>query len=130
MSEVKTVCTSLKYFCSNENRPFIRIKLGDLECDALVDSGANVSVINESVWNILRRTYEHSWSRSDVKIKGVHGSLQSTFGMVDLPIVYGKRKSSFAFLILPDCVEPVILGADFCREINVRISFASGNFCK
>ena len=124
MSEVKTVCTSLKYFGLNENRPFVRIRLGDLEYNALIDSGANVSVINESVWKILGKTFEHLWSHSDVKIKGVHGSLQSTFGVVNLPVVYGKRRSSFSFLILSNCVEPVILGADFCREMNIKITFA------
>ena len=121
---MKAICTCCKYFSKGENRLFVKIEVGELKCDALIDSGASVSVISESVWKILRRSYEHLWNCSDVKIKGVHGSLQSTFGMVNLPITYGKRRLNFSFLILSNCAEPVILGADFCRELNVNIAFA------
>ena len=63
---------------------------------------------------------------SSLMIKGVGGSLEPPLGEINLPVIFGNRSVNLPFLILPYSVEPVILGADFCHNMNLKLSF-SGN---
>ena len=110
-----------------DNRPHIRVTLGDLEFTALIDSGANRSVINMKTWSLLKSNFNKYFKTKNINVISADGSDLDLLGSVTLPVVYGKRKINFEFLILPKMNQDVVLGADICNFLKIRLSFSPNN---
>ncbi|VDI54419.1 Hypothetical predicted protein [Mytilus galloprovincialis] len=110
----------------NSNK--IRVKLGNIYINALVDSGATISVINEQ---LLRRAFYKKElpviSTTDLhEIRGVCNTVHNVQGKIDLDIDVNGLVMPFSFYILRDVGFHLILGQDFLTTHKANIDFSNG----
>ena len=88
--------------------------------DALIDSGAEVNLILESLVTELGISVEPS----QIKLKGLGRGEQGTVGVVNLaPILHGRVFSETLFFVVPLGViaEPLVLGDKFLKQNMVKV---------
>lgn len=111
-----------------DNRPYVKVKLFDRNLVALLDSGANNSIVGKGGLGIL--------DLFDIKIKkpahmsvttadGVHQPVQGT---VDLPLCVNDTCKIIPSLIVPSLKHDFILGSDFCRKFRINIDFNNNSW--
>ncbi|CAG2197506.1 unnamed protein product [Mytilus edulis] len=110
----------------NSNK--IRVKLGNIYINALVDSGATISVINEQ---LLRRAFYKKElpviTTTDLhEIRGVCNTVHNVQGKIDLDIDVNGLVMPFSFYILRDVGFHLILGQDFLTTHKANIDFSNG----
>lgn len=103
---------------------FVYIKIVNVKTRCLVDTGASLSVINESLFKKIPAKIQISPSRI-LQIKGVGGQCYNTKGCVVLPVLIGNLIIHQEFHIFENSQHPVILGRDFLKKHNANIDWAS-----
>lgn len=100
------------------------IELKGVSIKALVDSGASVSCIAQSLFQ------EHSndqqlESPKVSKVQGVGGNQIRVLGQVSLQFLIGSKSVSHKFLVLDSMVQPIILGLDFLQAQSASIDLGA-----
>ena len=107
----------------NDNRPHLAISLFDKSYVALLDSGANKSVVGGSLAHSL---FLHpDFQKRQGRVKTADGQSQNITGTISCHINYNKRSQPFEFLVVPSIQQNVILGYDFWTEFGLKISVNS-----
>ncbi|CAC5418930.1 unnamed protein product [Mytilus coruscus] len=109
------------------NNNEIRVKLGNIYINGLVDSGATISVINEQ---LLRRGFYKKElphiSISDLpEIRGLCNTVHNVKGKIDLDIDVNELVMPFSFYIVRDVGFHLILGQDFLTSHKANINFSN-----
>ncbi|KAL5971095.1 hypothetical protein TSMEX_001163, partial [Taenia solium] len=117
-------------FCqpSNASCPFLQV-LGKLEgcpCRFLLDSGAVKSLVNPKAFPSLRSKFHTG--PSSIKLLLAEGRKVKAIGETSLTVAVGKETWTVQFIICPELVWDVILGADFPRKTKAVLNFAEGTF--
>lgn len=113
---------------SNDNRPYISVKLFDIEIIALLDSGANMSVIGEKGLCILKRLGLKIYSSNLAKVATADGTKQAVEGIVDLPVDVNKQIHVISAVVVPALPHAFIFGSDFCRSFEILINFKNSRW--
>ncbi len=99
-------------------RPFCPVKIGRLEVVSLIDTGSDISVLSQETFNRLG---------SQPVIEPVEGATSVTgqrleiTGRVRLPIQIGWKDFTFDFYVIPNIVQPMILGSDFLVKHEAKL---------
>lgn len=101
----------------------VPVTYGDTTVDALVDTGASVSFIRESVVKQMGLPVDWSQTRS---LKGIGSCIVHAVGVTEIALtLYEFPMGSFQFVVLPDSAahHAIILGTDFlvANELIVNI---------
>lgn len=108
----------------NDNRPYINVDIFAVKFAALVDSGANNSVIGKDGMTILQKFDVHI---SDYYLGGcvttADGTRQTVVGVCELPICIGSKCQVVSFLVVPTLKHSILLGMDFCRQFQLVMNF-------
>ena len=118
--------------CSSLPCPTVDVSFGSLNCCALIDTGAQVSLIREDVFRALPEEVKRfaDMDEPSMRLRGVGGGFSSVEGVVRLMVTVAgqvlKRPHPFAVVSrqsLPFCA---LLGANFIVSNRVRLDFAAG----
>lgn len=113
---------------NNDNRPFISVKLFDQEITALLDSGANVSIVGKLGIDTLKRLNLKIYGTHLGHVKTADSREQVIEGMVDLPIIIKNSLQILPTYIVPSLAHSFIFGSDFCKKFQVRIDFENNEW--
>lgn len=108
---------------SHDNRPYILVQIFDIDIVALLDSGANLSVVGRKGLEILHHLGLKVHSSSLQQIATADGTKQSVEGIVDLPISINNRLHILPAAVVPTLPHAFIFGSDFCRNFEISINF-------
>lgn len=102
-----------------DNRPHAIISVLGKQLKALLDSGANCSLLGGKYVNIIEQL--------GLRRGAVQGGIQTADGTEHeiqhfsrLPIVYNNRNDTLAVLLIPSMPDCVILGMDFWEKFGVK----------
>ena len=116
--------TNTTQYTLNGNR--INISINNTVLQALVDTGANISIINESTFNMLNNTESKDNCRLESDIETctlADDTLIDIVAMVYLTVNLNGSHIESKFYILRNSHEKVIIGCDFLRRFEGNINF-------
>ncbi|KMQ88444.1 reverse ribonuclease integrase, partial [Lasius niger] len=101
-------------------RPHLRVRIHQYQCHALLDTGSEISFINQATATyVQQRGYDIDKTESQVQL--ADGNPTPIPGTVTLPLQIGGRTYYHAFSILPSLESPVLIGADLWARTRIRI---------
>ncbi|XP_055585110.1 uncharacterized protein LOC129737961 [Uranotaenia lowii] len=104
--------------------PHIRVHVFDTEIDALLDSGAAISVTNSSE---MAEKYGLKILPAAVRVSTADGTEYRCLGYLNLPYKYKEITKIIPTLIVPQISRKLILGADFWESFGIRPMIDIGN---
>ena len=88
---------------------------------ALIDTGAEVSLMKRSTYESLRNK---GWlQKKRVNLQSVSGNLLTVHGYAEIPFKIGGVRMTHGFYIVKDMNRSVIMGRDWMKNYGVRIYF-------
>lgn len=111
-----------------DNRPFINIKVLDKNLCALLDSGANLSVLGGKYSNLLEIFNLKVDKCSENSVVTADGRSQRVVGCVYLPIKVDDICKIIKVLVVPSLKQDLILGSDFCKTFLIEINFENNTW--
>ena len=102
---------------SIENRNFLKVRLGNLECRALFDPGANVSVISASI----AEEFKDRLQPVDSWIESAMGEALKCLGQLKVNIVVDGVVDALFFKALEGVRHEMILGMDFIKKWDIEV---------
>lgn len=106
-----------------DNRPYVNVKLFSKSITALLDSGANNSVVGEKGLKELELLKLKIRKYSEKSVLTADGKKQEITGIVDLPICVDECCKIIQTLVVPSIKSNFIFGSDFCRKFGIIIDF-------
>lgn len=103
----------------NDIRPFTHIDIFGQSHLALLDSGANKSVIGGELAQQLISSKPFNKFKSVVRT--ADGQTQNVAGTIQIPLTYNSVDNNFEFLIVPSIKQSVICGMDFWYTFGISI---------
>lgn len=97
-------------------RPFIKISIQNHLAEALIDTGAEVSLINNEIAKLAQDHVE-----TDEQIRLANGDLIDTPNIATVEIKVGSRKYNHRFRILPTLENPVVIGMDLWSRLQLNL---------
>ena len=101
----------------NSKCPHIRVKIFESELEALLDSGAGISILNSL--DIVHR-YNLVIQPAAIRVTTADGSVHGCLGYVNLPLSYKGLTKVVPTLVVPEISRHLILGADFWESFGIR----------
>lgn len=92
-------------------RPFIRVKIGKKQITALLDSGSEISCINQNTAQLAKRNL-HRIKKIQKTVNLANGSTANITGTTEIPIKIGKYTYQHTFYITPDLDCEALIGID------------------
>lgn len=111
-----------------DNRPFISVNLFGENITALLDSGANVSVIGISGISIIEGLQLKINPSLQRNISTADGISQAVTGIIDLPLRIDSRLRIIGVLVVPSIKHTLVLGSDFCKQFQLKIDYKSNSW--
>ena len=87
--------------------------------NALVDTGASRSIINEKFWNLFSKKC-YQLRPSPVQLEAANGEVLTSKGVVTLVV---DKIGQHEFIIVPSLKSDVLLGSDFLEKFQVEINY-------
>lgn len=105
---------------SGDIRPFTQVNVFSEDYMALLDSGANKSVMGGK---LAQKVVDEGLVSG--KTKGVvhtaDGQTQSIAGLISVSLTYNSLSTDFEFLVVPAIKQDLICGMDFWKRFNISI---------
>ena len=98
------------------------IRFGKLKARALIDSGAQVSLISSQFARLIKNV-EMNKEPSGIALKSVNGSTLSVKGRTNLQFHIGKQSLNHSFYVASHVNQSVILGRDFFQQNSANLRF-------
>jgi len=108
--------------------PKVKIKAGNLEMLALFDTGAEVSLISEQIYNKIEDQSKGPIAKCNIKVAGVAGNQVETVGWTMLRLLVGNKLFEADFIVIPENTikHDAILGIDFQSNNDIGIEMNQG----
>lgn len=111
--------------------PQIMITCGEVELAALIDSGSEVTCINEEYYNKLKGTRVFPiLPVASTHLRGAMGQLSTRVRFqvwLEFHITAVPQSLNHTFLVVKNLVRPIILGIDWLCKVNAQIDFAQNS---
>ena len=102
----------------------VTVRIGGRRHRALVDTGAEVSVISYRIYESFRPRPE--LQKKDVKSRTANGSPLQVDGLSHLQVQIGNQSTPHNFIVVRNLNRNIILGRDWLRQNGVRMYFDLG----
>ena len=100
-----------------------QIYLQGISCQAILDSGSSLNIINEELWKNLSHLLPHLTMRHDpTLIEGIAGRAQN-LGLAILQVQIGPISQPFEFLIVRNPRVFVLLGVPVLKSLGASLDF-------
>lgn len=111
----------------NDSRPHLQVSIYGQKFLGLLDSGANRTIIGGPGWTSLRTTCD--LNSSDVnRCTVANGQSCTVLGTLSLPFELCRRIRILEALVVPELPQPLILGMDFWRAMEIVPDMYSGEW--
>lgn len=97
--------------------PHISVNIFDTTVDALLDSGAGISVMNSLD---LIEKYGLKVTPASIKISTADGTQYRSLGSVNIPYTFKNITRIISTIVVPQITRKLILGADFWNEFGIK----------
>ncbi|XP_062556949.1 uncharacterized protein LOC134221780 [Armigeres subalbatus] len=104
--------------------PHIRVKIFDTDWEALLDSGAGISVLNSR--EVVDR-YGLKLQPASIRVSTADGSNYRCLGYVNIPFTFKNMTKVIPTIVVPEISRQLILGADFWEAFGIRPMIDLGN---
>lgn len=111
-----------------DNRPYIQVTLYNQQLVALLDSGANQSIIGSEGLYILDRFNIKIQTSKSKFVTTADGQKQQISGSVLLPICLENKCKLLEALIVPSLCHSFILGSDFLKLFGLFLNFKTNTW--
>ena len=108
----------------NVNSWRVPIQLGSTQLTGLLDSGAQVTLINQETLNILPACHRNL-RESNAEIVSVHGESRKCDGIATIPITLGSKEYIVDVVVAPTR-DAIILGMNLMSQIGAILDFSKG----
>ena len=105
---------------ANENR--LSVKIGDVNVDCLVDTGAAVTVLGQDLFNLIKDCTTKCSKTLNSAITA-DGSILTVSDCGEVDVVIGSSSLRSKFHVMPQVPHQLILGMDFFKRHKVVIDF-------
>ena len=92
---------------------------------SLVDTGATISCIRDSLAHTLSKQVPHEFTRVRARVYLADGALCHITKKIKLKLKIKNRTFSHQFAILPKLTQPIVLGTDFLSKTKSIISYSN-----
>lgn len=112
---------------NNDPRPYLKVKIFDVDFIGLLDSGATQTIIGNLGWNKLKKfnldieNYYHT-------VRVANGQTCNVSGVVNVPIVLDSKLKVIRCLVVLDIAVEIIFGIDFWRDMDITSNFAKNSW--
>lgn len=96
-----------------DNRPYLNINILGIQIKALLDSGANNTIIGEYGWNIVKNLGLKLFPSKIKSCCVANNNTCTVSGSVNLPIKLEEKIKTINALVIPELPHSIILGIDF-----------------
>jgi hypothetical protein len=111
---------------SNDNRPFVKLRLNNPEVEGLVDSSSNCTIIGRDRSDLINNHVNGKVFPSSLKaIRTADGKSHPVSKAIELEATLEASRRRIRVYVVPDLPHGVILGCDFCKLFELKIDFAS-----
>jgi len=110
---------------SNEGN-YITLKFGRKSIEALVDSGAIVSIINEKTAHDLNLTIERPSYREKIALFSANGTKMAVSGIADMRLYFAGLVILQKVRVCSNLQHSILLGLDFLKANSVILDYKSG----
>ena len=100
------------------------INVGRRRIEALVDTGADTSLIDKSIADLLPTGKCHSIGGRVPNLHGVTGHSLSVTGRCTIQFMLGSRSLSHDFVVVKNLSREIILGVDFLERFGVKLDYS------
>lgn len=107
----------------NDNRPYVKISIYDKKLVALLDSGANSSIIGTAGLKIISLFELKVHNAESRYVSTADGKRHPIKGVVLLSICVGSTCRIIKAFVVPNLKHSIILGSDFCNKFKVSLDF-------
>ena len=102
---------------------FCKINFGKFSTPALVDSGADISLISSKTLKKVKPEFILQKHAPLVQLKGVTGHWLNVLARVMVKFKIGKKLLTHEFHVVQDLSKSMILGIDFMEKQNATVDF-------
>lgn len=105
--------------------PFIELKVENISITALIDTGAELSLIKEKIIDNNRQIFQDKIIKvNKIRLKNANGKkLADVNKIVNIGINLGEENISAEFVVMPSLQFDAIIGADMVRQLKAKIDF-------
>jgi len=105
---------------------FLKVVISQTEYNAKLDTGSDLNLISQDVFENLPIQYRNRLDRSKAtKAKVANQQVISTTGTLDLPVLIGRQLFKLEFTVFPEALFPVFLGKPFHKKTAARVNHAT-----
>ncbi|EFP06197.1 hypothetical protein CRE_10709 [Caenorhabditis remanei] len=127
MPEIYWIATEVNE-TENKTIPVLKVKVNKVVTRAVLDTGANISLISESMVKRMRK--EESIEKSPVRARTANGTTLNLYGKITETVKIRNHKISLSFFVVKshEITEDCVLGIDAITQFNKKnLEFAIGN---
>lgn len=104
----------------NDKRPHVELKIADEACVALLDSGAEVSLISQNFFNRIAH-HLAPIQPSPHRLRSMHSRLQTNLGIVRANVKYLGYAANLEFNVITDMHKDALMGDNFWKAFQLYI---------
>ena len=109
---------------ASDDRPYLNIFIHTVKLTCLLDTGSNLNILGANGLYLIEKFKLKLFSNSDsLKVTTADGTPQRNIGVVYLPVVFNNTEIPLKCLVIPTVKHALILGIDFCKAVNLQLSF-------
>ena len=112
-------------FFPKDNCWFLPIFIGNMRVECLVDTGAELSVLADSIFSKLESSAYSNKTQEDIKFAGVGGP-SASLGAADFDITIAGMPFQMNMHILSLKPVEMILGMDFLSSVDAKLDLSAG----
>lgn len=114
------------YNNGKDQRPYIKVTIKGKEVEALVDSGAQCSVLGKNLINDISEWGKHI-QPSKFTISTVYQTKHEVIGSMDIEYTFNGETKIVPTIIVPVNTKKLILGIDFMKIFNITLHIPTSN---
>lgn len=108
---------------NGKNKCTCSVKIYNCKFRALVDSGADISLISTKCFDMIKGKIKQTLTPC-VQLSAVNGQKLKTLGRVQIPVQFNNKKYTHEFHVVDGIHSTVILGFDFIVDKEVSLIFS------
>lgn len=108
----KRVIESSKLHDLGDDRPFLKVKIGEHELLGLVDSGCNLICLGKNSLELLK-TLDIKFTPQEGSLQTAGGNTKTVLGYIRHTISFNNNPKEFTIFICPELQQTLYLGSNF-----------------
>ena len=123
-AKVNALQSSIHHVTDSVDKLTCHVRLAHkFETVALVDTGANISILKETIFRSLPAQFRRL-QKSTVRVVSATGDALNVIGKAEIPLKIGTQNIKQEFTVVGNLKQSCILGLDFLRKHKINLNLA------